>query len=151
MQKRFGAILGCLVAGAFSMLIATGATVSVHAEDPTMDPVSQEALKKTQQMLRDAKERSKAVSQDPQAGWMDNHVRSLGGSETNTQEIYGLAADVLENIAQEANGDPAKMMELLDRAKKDPNGFAARFTPEQKAKLKELGQKLPNPPAPGRP
>lgn len=108
-----------------------------------LDGASQEALQKTQEMLQDPKERNKAIQKDANAVAADQQVRSLAGSDKNTQEIYGLSSDILGDLAKQANGDPNKMLELIEKAKKDPEAFGKTLTPEQKRKLHELSTQIP--------
>ncbi|MBI2607108.1 MAG: hypothetical protein HYW49_13620 [Deltaproteobacteria bacterium] len=118
-------------------------TVARAQQERGLDPASQEALLKTQQLMRDAKLRQSAVGSDPKAKDMDSKVRDFAGSDENTQEIYSLGADVMENLVKESGGDPEKMQKLLDEAKKNPSAFAARFSPAQKAKLNAVAEKIP--------
>lgn len=108
-----------------------------------IDPASQEALLKTQQLLRDAKLREKAVGADLKAKDMDARVREFAGSDEAAQDIYSLSAELMENVVKESGGDPEKMQKLIEEAKKNPSAFAARFSPEQKAKLKAIAEKIP--------
>jgi len=69
-------------------------------------------------------------------------VKALGGNQENSDAIYGLAADVMGTLSQQAGGDPDKMDAILQKAMENPAGFAESFTPEQKQKLRELGSKI---------
>src|SRR5690348_7596925 len=111
------------------------------AED--LDPGTAKALQQTQELLKDPAARAQAAQGDAQAAAVEKQVEQLGGTPQNTQAIYDLAADVLGNVAKDAQGDPDKMMQLLEKASKNPEAFGNQFTPEQKQKLRELSQKLP--------
>lgn len=108
-----------------------------------LDSASEEALAKTQALLRDPDQRAKATAATPQAQFVDKQTQSLAGTPENTNAIYDLSADIMESLALKTNGDPAKMKELLDQAKNDPKAFAEKLTPEQRKKLQEISQKIP--------
>jgi len=105
----------------------------------------EKALQNTQDMLRDQQGRAAEIQRSERARQVDQGVRNLAGSQQNTDDIYGLAADVFANITKEAGGDPEKMQKLLNEAQKNPAAFAEKWTPEQKAKLKDIGTKIPTP------
>ncbi|NBY21120.1 hypothetical protein EBQ74_12995 [bacterium] len=67
-------------------------------------------------------------------------MKELGGEYS--EEIYQLAAQIMENLVREAQGDPDKMMKILEKAQQNPSAFADTFSEEQKRKLKELGKKI---------
>ena len=110
-----------------------------------MDAASQQALVQTQQLLKDPKARKEAMAKDPKAKATDENVKRVAGSEENSEEMYDLSADIMETITKQANGDPEKMQNLVMDALKDPAAFAARFSPAQKAKLKAIAEKAPDP------
>lgn len=129
---------GILMVSIFFMSLPALAT-----DDGNVDAASQEALVKTQAMLRDPDARAKAVNESPQAAFVDHHAQSLGGNAENTNAMYDLSADVLGSLVQQTGGDAAKMKELLDQAKNDPKGFAEKLTPEQSAKLQDISRRIP--------
>ena len=73
---------------------------------------------------------------------MDQQVRALAGSDALTQELYALAGQVLTELARSTGGDPQKMLQLLERAKTDPAGFAAMLSPATQQRLAHLSVKL---------
>jgi hypothetical protein len=111
----------------------------------TLDPAAADALQKTQALLLDPQARKNIMLNDPKAASMDAQVKSLAGSDQNTQAIYALAASILGNLANSASGDPEKMMELIQKAQKDPAAFAKGLTKEQKDDLSSIASKIPNP------
>ncbi len=62
-----------------------------------------------------------------------------------SEDIFALAADVFAIIVTESGGDVSKMNESLEKFKRDPAQFAAKWTPEQKARLKKLAERLEKP------
>lgn len=127
-----------------SFLMALGCFVSVQpgicAE---LDAASDEALARTQAMLRDPSQRDKATAATKQAQFVDQQTQSLAGTPENKNAIYDLSADIMESLVQKTNGDPEKMKALLDQAKNDPKAFADKLTPEQQKKLQEISRKIP--------
>src|SRR5690606_32191356 len=63
------------------------------------------------------------------------------------QEIYGLSSEVFQELVRKTNGDPTLMMQEIEKAKKDPEGFARSWSPEAQAKLRSLSGKVEAPPA----
>src|SRR3954471_101737 len=138
----------------FLLLLAT-ATLFAHpvlAEE--LDPASKEGLSKTQEVLRDPKKRQEAIKGDKKAEEADARVQRLSGSPENTQKMYEISADIMENITKQSGGDPQKMQKLLEEAQKDPEAFYKSLTPEQRGQIQKLsGEISPQPQAkkaPGR-
>jgi hypothetical protein len=104
------------------------------------------ALKETQDLLKNSKERHKAIKGDKKAESADDFVTQLTGGDANlTDDIYALASEVLENVMKNSGGDPEKMAAAIAKFQKDPAIFAATWTPAQKAKLRELAKKINKP------
>lgn len=119
------------------MLVLVTATA---AWGDSLGNAEEKALAETQRILTNPTERSKAIGKDEAALNADHNLKSLAGEQT--EEMYGLAADVLGSLAQETGGNPDKMDEILQKAMSDPASFAARFSPEQMKKLRGLAEKL---------
>lgn len=128
---------------ALSVLTLAQTAYCAANEQDQLDAASDEALARTQAMLRDPQQRAKATSATRQAQFVDKQAQSLAGTPENTNAIYDLSADIMESLVLKTNGDPAKMKELLDQAKNDPKAFAEKLTPEQRKKLQEISQKIP--------
>lgn len=111
-----------------------------------LDEHDQKALKETQTLLKDREQRRNAINENQKTRDADQNVKNLfGGSEALTDEAYALAAEVLANVVKSADGDARKMQEMMTEFHRDPAAFAATWTPEQKAKLKALAEKLGKP------
>ncbi|MBI3541678.1 MAG: hypothetical protein HY075_00165 [Deltaproteobacteria bacterium] len=122
-------------------------SVALAGQGKELDAASTEALDKTKKLLADPKEREKAVAADARATDADQNARqAAGGSEANTQKLYELSAEVMDTITRESGGDPEKMQSLIADALKNPEAFAAKFTPDQKARLKAIAEKAAPPP-----
>jgi hypothetical protein len=126
-------------------------TFALAEDSDGLDKASQEALLKTQQMLSDPKLRKDAISKDTKAQEVDAKVQSLAGSSGSADAIYGLSADIMDSLVKESKGDPVIMQKLINEAMKDPAGFAEKWTPEQKAKLKAIAHDIPDPTATKKP
>jgi hypothetical protein len=107
-----------------------------------LDPASQEALDKTLRILLDPTARTGEAARSSQGAAADQQARALAGSEALTQELYALAGDVLSELVQNTGGDSQKMLQLLERAKTDPAGFAALLSPATQQRLRDLSVKL---------
>jgi hypothetical protein len=107
-----------------------------------LDDASSTALLQTQQMLTNPSQRQKALDENPRAKAMDAAARQAVGDQ-NTADIYELASDLMATLAEESGGDPAKMMELLQKAQKDPQSLESKFTPAQRAKIKAISERMP--------
>lgn len=130
-------VLGCFVS------IQPGFCASAASSNGELDAASDEALAKTQALLRDPNQRAQATGATQQAQFVDKQAQSIAGSPENANAIYDLSADIMESLVMKTNGDPAKMKELLDQAKNDPKAFAEKLTPEQQKKLLEISRKIP--------
>jgi len=98
------------------------------------------ALKEVMNQLTNPSARMEQLKNDKKAQDSDKVVKELGGEYS--EEIYQLAAQIMENLVREAQGDPDKMMKILEKAQQNPSAFADTFSEEQKRKLKELGKKI---------
>ncbi|MCB0390699.1 MAG: hypothetical protein KDD58_05395 [Bdellovibrionales bacterium] len=118
-----------------------------------MDSASQEALKQTQELLQNQQQRDAYIRQNKDAGQADQNVKNLtGGDAANTQEMYSIAADVMNIVAEKAkkpNGevDVEKMNQLMMQYQSNPEAFYREMTPEQRARIKALGKKIGPAPA----
>jgi hypothetical protein len=107
-----------------------------------LDSASKDALEKTQDLLTDQQKRDAAIKGDANAEKADAYAKSIGGNNTN--EIYALASKVMQKLVTKYNGDVNKIKEVMDKAAKDPAGFAsAEFSAEELQALRSLSSKLP--------
>ena len=108
-----------------------------------LDPESAAALQQTMKLLTESDQLEQALKKDPNAKHVDDRVRSLAGSEENRQAIYEFAAEVFQSLIEQTEGNSIAAMQKLDEAMKNHEGFAKSLTPAQRAKLKELGARMP--------
>ena len=102
-----------------------------------LDSHQQQGLKDTKEFLKNSEERQKFVDKNLKAKDVDNKVDALAGSKENKEEIYGIAAEVMEKIAIETNGDPQAMQKLLQEAQGNPRAFYEKyFDDKSKARVR---------------
>ncbi|MGZ3722019.1 MAG: hypothetical protein ACXVA9_03750 [Bdellovibrionales bacterium] len=107
-----------------------------------LDQYQKTGLQQTQGLLRDSKTRDEAVRKDPKAADVDRKTELLTGSKENKDATYDLAAQLIEKIAIEADGDPSKMQEMMKEAQSNPEAFYKKYFDEgQKAKVRDIANK----------
>ena len=111
---------------------------TVHSE--TLTAEQQKALNGAIEELTNPEKRSAAIKNSPKAIQSDQMVKQVGGE--HSEEIYQLAAKVMESLAAQAEGDPDKMDKILEKAQKDPEAFAKTFSPEQRKMLNDISKKV---------
>jgi len=104
---------------------------------------NENALRQTLELLRNKNVRDQNVNSPDAKRVNDGLDKMTGGNSALNEEMYSLAADIFETMYKEANGDPVKMQELLNNYLKNPDSFATKWTPEQKAKLKSISERIP--------
>lgn len=136
-----------LFAFALCLVLKLSTPSAVVAQD--LGEAEQQGLKQTQELLRDKSQRDAFIKKDAAAKKADDVLNQLGGgNEQFNAEAYQLASEVFEVLAKESGGDPAKMNKAVQEYLRDPAAFAKKFSPEQKAKLKQLGEKVSKPTVP---
>ena len=106
---------------------------------PVLDDASKTAMSQTQNLLKNQAEREKSMT-TPDAKKTDQQVKDLMGSDT--QGAYDLAAEIFPTLVNESGGDPIKMQATLSQLMKSPESLAAKLTPEQMVRLKELAKRV---------
>ncbi|MCB9025824.1 MAG: hypothetical protein H6625_05875 [Bdellovibrionaceae bacterium] len=112
------------------------------------DAASEQALKQTQDLLRNKQQRGTYIKNNKGAKNADDNVKSLtGGNEANIKETYDIAADVFRLVAEKSkkpNGemDVEKMNALMKEYQTNPEAFYRQMTPEQRKRIQELGKKI---------
>ena len=128
-----------IVIAALSMTLGL-AVPSAHAQN--LDAASSEALAATLEMLTDPSQRAGAIAGNSDARAVDQKIRSLTGSDQLTEELYGLAAQIFEDLGRSQGGDVGKMLDALEQGQQDPAAFAAMLSPATLARLRELATKI---------
>jgi len=126
----------------FFFCLFTAAPITTFAENQ-FDSHSREGVHKTQDFLRSREQRETYLKTDPKARDVDTKVEALAGTPENKDEMFDLAAEVLEKIANEAKGDPEKMKILLLEAQQDPQKFyQSHFSEGQKKRVQGLAKDI---------
>jgi hypothetical protein len=112
--------------------------VSLQAFGATEEEINAEALKKTQELLRDPTQRKKYGAESQKAAAQLNATDKLVGPN-NTKETYDLTADIFGSMERKANGNPK---DAVEAAQKSPEDFFNSLTPEQQARIHELARKI---------
>jgi hypothetical protein len=131
---------GFIILSAFIISVQSQAQTSTQGQGG-QDAHSQEALRRTQEMLRNSSMRQKALT-TPQAQEADQRARQLMGSAEDTQALYELSAELIGNLVQETGGDPAKLQTMMMQLTKNPEAFRSKMSPTQYEKLKALAAKI---------
>lgn len=129
----------------FLILVSFSLTGQLAWSDE-LDAASTEALQKTQDLLKNPNARKDAISKNPNAQMVDQQVKALGGTDSNTEELYGLSSDVFEDVVKMTNGDAEQMQQLLIKAKNDPKAFYESLSDKNKAQFQEVSRKISNSP-----
>ena len=108
----------------------------------SLDMASQEALAATLRMLTDPERRGQALAGSPQGAAVDQQIQTLAGSPALAQEVYALAAQILEELTRNSGGDVSKMSQAVERGASDPAGFAAFLSPATQQRLRDLSTKI---------
>lgn len=123
-----------------ALLCAAALTCLAPAARAELDKASQEALEKTQALLRDPNQRNAAIKDNKDAQRNHESLESLLGAG-NTNGVYDISAEVFEKLVKESNGDPVVMQQKLQEAQKNPEAFAKKyFNSSQQARIKQMAE-----------
>lgn len=123
-----------------TVLIALDVSAQSKGGSQPLSKEDQKALDDTKAMLRDRNAVDRFAKENPSAKAVDENVKSLMGPDTGA--TYDLAADVFADIVKEANGDPAKLTQLIEELQKNPEKLAKRLSPAQQDKIRGLANKI---------
>lgn len=98
------------------------------------------SLNKTQELLRSKEQRDSALKETDAAKKVDERVKSLAPDSKTEQDYYDLAADIMNNYRE--GKDEEKMKNSIEEGSRDPSAFLNGLTPEQRAKVKALSEKM---------
>ncbi|GEM_PF-3358302 len=133
------AIVAIVIAVSIGSAAFAQSSVGAGNASPVLDDASKTAMSQTQNLLKNQAEREKSIT-TPDAKKTDQQVKDLMGSDT--QGVYDLAAEIFPTLVNESGGDPIKMQATLSQMMKSPESLAAKLTPEQMFKLKELAKRV---------
>ena len=126
-----------LFAGVFGCSVALG---------NGLDSNAQESLQETQKILTNPMLRNKSVQDlnTPASKDALNNAHKLGDATGQTEALFQLSSQVFEQMVKESNGDSAKLEKMMPEAQKNPEKFFNSWSPEQKAKVSEIANKIEN-------
>lgn len=128
--------MGALMRGLFYIMILTAISITVKADVETDDAISE-----VQSQMQNAQAfKNSTANNSKEAASTQRMVEKLSGNPENEKDIYKLAADILGNMKGQS---PEEMQKILEQAQKDPEGFASKFSPEQRKKLEEIAGRIP--------
>ncbi|MES2964432.1 MAG: hypothetical protein V4760_11105 [Bdellovibrionota bacterium] len=125
------------------LILASLVSLTTQAQSRGSEPLSKNdkrALEQTQDMLRNRNQVDAFLEKNPEARGADSNVQALMGPDTDA--TYDLAADIFADLVKQTNGDPEKLMQLLEQAKKNPAAFAQKLSPAQQDKIRGLATKV---------
>lgn len=109
-----------------------------------LDSPSHEALEKTVKAMINPTERAKAFQENPKFKEGEAGAEMLvQGNEAQKQQLYELAAKVLQGLAKKSDGDPAKMQEIVSKGSQNPGQFMQEnLSAEQLNQVRELAAEI---------
>ncbi len=109
-----------------------------------LDNSSQEALEKTVKAMTNPTEREKAFQENPKFKEGEAGAEMLvKGNEAQKQQLYELAAKVLEGLAKKSDGDAEKMREIVSKGSQNPGQFMQEnLSAEQLNQVRELAAEI---------
>jgi hypothetical protein len=113
------------------------------------DQAIENALKDTQDLLKDNSKRQELFKKDSNAKAADDQVQNVtGGDSAQSQEIYNISSDAFSAVMQSAGNDPNKVMEMLNKAKGDPKAFYDSLPAEIRNKIRGVASDIEKKQAP---
>lgn len=130
-----------------AFLILSSVFILLASRVSSADDEFKSAVEKTKAEMKDKRKRQNLLDTD-KAKEADKAANSVTGNEENTEELYGISADLLSVIGEQAEGDPEKMNKILEEAQRDPAAFYKRLPEEQRKRIQSLSKKIENNKAP---
>ncbi len=123
----------------FSLFLSLGGAL---AQQNSLSAEDQDALQKTQDLLKNKKQRMEYIEANPDAMKTMDQVKKLGGSEQGQEAMFDLSSEILQSLVQEANGDVNKLQDLLVEAQKNPTKFYERLNAQQKSRIRQIASDI---------
>jgi hypothetical protein len=130
--------------GFLPALFAFTFAITTNAGSP--DAASTSALADTQTMLQNPAQREKLIDNSQSAQTVDAQVKSLAGNQQNTDEMYKISGQVLEDLVKETGGDPVKMMQIMNQAQTNPDSLMDHLSKESKDSIHSVTTTIENSP-----
>ena len=102
---------------------------------------SADAVKKTQESLKDKKSREELLK-EPSARKANDAALGVAGSEQNLDEMYKIASELLPVLMEMNENDPEKAAKSLEAFQKDPEKFLNSLPESSKNRIKLLAEKI---------
>lgn len=102
---------------------------------PSIGADNQEAIKKTQELLKDPANLQKSAE-------ALNLFELIGNEAGSKQDLSNTTTSIFGDLAAKTGGDPEKLRKLLEEAKNNPEAFANQLSAEQKAAISGLAKKI---------
>lgn len=116
---------------------------SIASAQPPQGAGDESAMKDTVDLLKDRSKREELFKKDQKAKTANEQVLSVtNGNEEQTQELYNISADIFTPLMESVGNDPAKAMELLQKAQTNPEAFYKSLPPEVRAKIKGVSSQI---------
>jgi len=122
------------------LILTTLLLFSAQASD--LDSTSQDALDKTQALMKSHDDRQKYIEANPEAQAADAKIDALTGDQKTKDEIYDTSSDIFSGVVKGTGGDVKKQQELLNQAMNDPEGFFNNLTPAQQQQIRDIASKI---------
>lgn len=125
---------------AFSKNNTGGSKQQIKNED---EALVGEAVKDTEDLLRNSERRNEVIKADPKAKSANDKVKAVtGGDDISTQKIYSISADILPYLMKEAQNNPDKAEELLKNAQRNPAAFLNSLPADIRNKIQDVSAEI---------
>lgn len=125
------------------MKIQIGIIILLYSVLSFSNPVNDEALQKTQELLRNQSQRNEVLKTDTKAREADDFAtKAVGGNAQDKNEVYNISADIMGKLSKDNNGDAQKMQEQLLKALQSPDQFLKSLPPEIQNNIKGVAERV---------
>lgn len=111
----------------FGIAILLCMSLFIETAKAQLDPESNEALRKTQNVLTDQGTRERVKATDASLQKIDKDLENLVGKDGDKEALYQAASKIMSDLAQETNGDADKMQLIMQEAQKNPKAFYEKY------------------------
>lgn len=107
------------------------------------DQAVENAMKETQDLLKNKSQRDEVLKNDAKARDADNKVNAVtGGDQAQSQKLYDISADIMPTLMKTVGNDPVKAMELLQKAQTDPEAFYKSMPEDIRQKIRGVASEI---------